>query len=175
MYAVTRTKGYADVGVETSWPRLKLCLDNPRVCMSNDFSELLADLSCNVMLEHVRRNLVFTHGLPRKQVLLLTPGSAEKFIAEFKQDCENFDKVKVEDFPGCEAFVNRSVFQLAAVQQPKGVLQDSGWVETERPSEGYPSVGFAAAWAKALRCETPRPRVIDLVPPLPPSCPVGHL
>ena len=132
MYCISFAKGYEDLGIETAWPQQTIGSTHARVALNDDVAELLASLSVEITAELCRRNLSFTHGLPRRQTLLISPEHSAAFLEEFRQDLHNFETIQRDVFPGQEAFLARSVFQLASVQQLVGVLKDTGFQITPR-------------------------------------------
>ena len=106
--------------------------NSARMAVSDDFSETLAELSCAIVEQHVRRNLTWSHGLPRRQVCLLDPALAPGFISQLQKDLAIHDKTKELHFEGVEAYLQRSVFNHMSVRQLAGCLQEESWEATPR-------------------------------------------
>ena len=115
MFAVGRCKGYNELGIEASWQPLRLCMNDCRVKLSDDFSWVLTDLSVNITLELCRRNLGLTHALPRRQSLLVSAEHAQPFIDGLRRDHDIFKAVAGLEFPGKDILLSRSVFNLTPV------------------------------------------------------------
>ncbi len=133
MQAMVQYKGYAELGIQTEWVAQQLHVGHPMVALSGENAELLASLTLGIVSEHVRRNLVFTHGLPKRQSLLL--GSAENrdsFILQLRKDYDNFERMLDESSDSVGRLAERSVFKLAAVEQLMGCLAEEGWQATPR-------------------------------------------
>ncbi len=133
MRGIFMAKGYGWMGIEEQWNEFQASAHHARIVLSDDFSRLLADLSMNVVMEHVRRNLSFSHGLPRRQVLILDGTEGPKFVQQFKRDWEIFQELEGMSFEGQEHLVKRSVFKLSSVTQLRLCLEDEGWHITPRP------------------------------------------
>ena len=133
MQALTNSAGFDPMGIETTWPEMRVSLSHPRVALADDFASLLADLTLNMVLEHARRNLVLQRGYPRRQVLLLSD-LKDRFIHDFRYDLQNFEDLKKPEvaFPGRDAMIARSPFTLTAVIQLKRCLEDEEWKVTDR-------------------------------------------
>jgi hypothetical protein len=132
MFSLLYSKGYKDLGMETDWKPDVFTIGSARLAVSDGFCEMLASLSVAIVEQHCRRNLVFTHGLPRRQTLLLDPIQGQRFIDELKLDLAIHQKILDMDFDGQESYVKRSVFGLPAVQQLVQCLQLEGWEITPR-------------------------------------------
>ncbi len=133
MFAIGRVKSYDHLGVEICWPALEIHADHARVALSDDLSSTLASLSVAITLELTKRSLTFTHGLPRRQTLLLQPGHADEFIDQLRSDLGIFERIQSMEFPGKDIMVARSCFQLTSVKQLVGLLKIEGWKLTARP------------------------------------------
>ncbi len=129
------SKGYGDVGMETTWPEMSIHAGSARVAASGHFSELLADLSMAIVCQHARRNLTFTHGMPRRQVMLLDDELQKVFIEELRNDLLIHEKIGNLDFVGHESYMSRSVFNLVAVRQIYSCLKEDGFLVTARTPE----------------------------------------
>ncbi len=88
MYAVARHVGYADMGIDVSWRGTTLHVDHARVKLADDYANLLAELSTQMVVELVKRNLTFTHARPRRQTLLMSEAHAQGFIDGLRRDWE---------------------------------------------------------------------------------------
>ncbi len=133
------------MGIETTWPEMKTCVNHPRIQSSDENVNQVVDLAFSAILELSKRHLHFSHGLPRRQVLLLSdnPVTRAAFLEEFQSDLANFEKLKAATFPGQELILKRSVFNKPCVAQLKLCLEQEGWQATHRiPMDGHPNVYF---------------------------------
>jgi hypothetical protein len=129
-------KGYSQCGIEMDWAPMTIKANSARMAVSDDFSEMLAEVSFAIIEQHARRNLTFSHGLPRRQVCLLAPGLAPGFISQLKKDVEIHAQIKELSFDGVESYLQRSVFNHMAVRQLIGCLQEDNWEATPRTASG---------------------------------------
>ena len=127
------TKKYDGMGIETQWSGGTIQLAHPRVSLSDDFASMLGDVMAATVLELTRRNLTFTHGVPRRQTLLLDEASRDAYMKEFQRDAILYDKLVGSCFKGQEFIVSRSVFQLTSVKQLLACLNADDWTWTPRP------------------------------------------
>lgn len=127
-------KTYDSMHIETNWLPCTLSLGHPRVHLSDDFAALLGELVIQTTLEHVRRNLIFTHAVPRRQALLLSEDASVRgaFLNEFKTDMVLFAKLSDESFAGQDIMVSRSPFQQTSVRQLQYCLDADDWEPTAR-------------------------------------------
>eukprot|EP00959_Pyramimonas_sp_CCMP1952_P181016 3785131-Pyramimonas_sp.AAC.1 len=93
---------YEDMGIEAEWGGCTIQLAHPRVSMSDDFATMLGDIMAEGVLELTRRNLPFTHGVPRRQTLLLDDASRDAYMREFQRDAILYDKLVGPAFKGQE-------------------------------------------------------------------------
>lgn len=135
MFQALHTKRYASCGIETSWRACKgLFEEHPRVLYSDDMCGRLWDMCLATVVQHCGRNLIFTHGLPRRQTLLCDPDPlvSQSFVGEFRQDCANWESLQSLEFDWADTCKKRSVFQKRAVQQLRGCLEMEDWQVTSR-------------------------------------------
>lgn len=132
MYHLVRPRGYCEVGVETSWPKMTINMDHARVKLSDDYCDVMCQLSTAICQELVRRAMPVTHGLPKRQVLLLSDVSAGPFLAQLREDYSTFLEICDTEFPGQESFVQRSVFQLMPTKQLVALCREEAWTCTQR-------------------------------------------
>ncbi len=125
-------KSYGVCGIETEWAPSKLSVNHARVQLSNDQAELFMDLVLETVLEFSRRNMQYSHGLPRRQTLLLDPRRANKFIEELRFDHSLFRKLEGCAFSGVASMVKRSLFQRTPVIQLLKCLETEEWQVTPR-------------------------------------------
>ena len=128
------SKGYKECGIEMGWPAMSLASNSARMAVADDFSETLAELTFAVIEQHVRRNLTFSHGMPRRQVCLLDAWLAPRFLDELKLDMEIHDQIKTLGFDGHDQYMQRSTFNYVAVKQLIGCLREEEWKVTPRPN-----------------------------------------
>ncbi len=125
-------KGCESIGVEVAWPETSVQLNNVRMAVSDDYGSTLAELTFATIEQHVRRHLTFSHGLPRRQVLLLDGEEGTRFMEELKTDAHILSLIQELDFDGHEMYMVRSVFTYTSVKQLIGCLVEEGWSITPR-------------------------------------------
>eukprot|EP00959_Pyramimonas_sp_CCMP1952_P457321 9474735-Pyramimonas_sp.AAC.1 len=76
-----------------------------------------------------------SHGLPRRQVLLLDPETRDHFLRDLREDLRIFEKLQQAAFPGKASIVDRSLFKLPCVQQLVLCLKSEGWKVTPKVEE----------------------------------------
>ena len=161
MFAVGRVKGYQELGLEVGWGPMKLHENHARVALQDDLACTLSNLSTHIAAELVKRNLAFTHALPRRATLLLSPERAQPFIDQLRSDFELWERIQEIDFEGKNAMLLRSVFNLTPVKQLVGLLKLEGWRLTPRPPWVLPLLSPGSAdknmWGCVLRFSSERP------------------
>lgn len=159
------SKGYADLGIEVEWAPMTTSVSSARVATSDGYADLLADLSLAIVLQHVRRNMTFSHGLPRRQVCILDSELGPNFVKELQADWAIHCTIMDLQFPGVDLYLQRSVFNLVSVKQLLACLRMDDFVITdrtlERCSRFCSSLGALPA-ASGKFCEQLRPQ--DLMP-----------
>ncbi len=138
MFAIGRTKGYCQLGIEVGWGKMDIFEDHARVAVAGDLCSTLSELSIAITNELVRRNLSFTDALPRRQTLLCSPEHAQGFVDELRKDYDIWNRIQEMGFEGKGSMVARSVFQLTSVKQLVGLLKIEGWTATARQSAFLP-------------------------------------
>ena len=108
--------------------------------LSDDYCNTLCELSSAIVPELVRRAMPITHGLPKRQTLLLSDVTAQSFLDQLRSDVEIFREIFDTEFPGQEHFVKRSVFQTVAVKQRVAVCTEEHWTCTQRLPSGLESI-----------------------------------
>ena len=136
MQGLLYAKGYAAQGIEMTWPAMGLLENSARMAVSDDFSEMLAELTFAILEQHARRHLVFSHGLPRRQVCLLDETLGPLFIDQLKLDIDIHKRISELHFDGVELYLQRSLFHHTAVKQLIGCLEEEGWTITPRTEGG---------------------------------------
>ncbi len=134
MFSILFSKGYGDLGIEVDWREETLSTASARIAANDSFVEMLSDLSVAIVEQHCRRNLVFSHGLPRRQTCLQDAELGPMFIAELKQDLAIHKLVQECDFDGHDEYMARSVFNLPSVHQLVKCLEADDWQITPRIS-----------------------------------------
>ncbi len=132
MFSILYAKGYSDLGLECEWREDTFSIGDARVAANDGYAEMLADLSVAVVEQHCRRNLVFSHGYPRRQTCLLDAELGPTFVAQLKEDLAIHKLILESDFDGHSSYVARSCFNLASVAQIVKCLESEGWVITAR-------------------------------------------
>ncbi|CAK0852956.1 unnamed protein product, partial [Prorocentrum cordatum] len=124
---------YRKMGIESSWGPMRLCLADPRLQKSEEHVQLLVDLVFQIVLEHTKRNLVFSHGLPRRQCLWLSgDGRAAEFLKRLEADKEIYMVLKTCTFEGSELMVKRSLFAKPSVKHLLACVEAENWLPSER-------------------------------------------
>ncbi len=137
MQGLLYSKGYSACGVEMRWPPMALQGNSARMAASDDYAEKLAELTFSICEQHARRNMTFSHGLPRRQVCLCDDGLGPAFLAELKADLGIHEALGELGFEGHELYMKRSVFGHVGVKQLVGCLEEEGWTITPRTPQGF--------------------------------------
>ncbi len=145
MLAILHSKGYSVQGIEMSWAHMELQANTAQMAVSDDFASLAVDLSVAITEQHVRRNMVFSHGLPRRQVCLLDANLAEPFVKQLRADIELHERIKAMSFDGVELYLQRSVFTHVSVRQLIGCLGEENWQVTPGTPLGSQLLAHAAS------------------------------
>ncbi len=136
MKGLLYTKGYSAQGIEMEWGPMTILGNSARMAVSDDFSETLADLTVAIVEQLARRSMVFSHGLPRRQVCVLDEALFPDFVTQLRSDLAIHEKIKDLTFDGVDMYLERSVFNHMAVRQLVGCLQEENWERTPRTSAG---------------------------------------
>lgn len=86
MALLGKTNWFADMGIETQWNACEASLNSCRVVASDDFAQMLFDLSCTTVGMESTRLLPYLFGWPNRQVLLLDDDHRESTIRELERD-----------------------------------------------------------------------------------------
>jgi hypothetical protein len=133
MYTTQALKYYNDFGIELGWrPVDAICINHPRVKFSDDQAAMLWDLCFAVTRGHVGRNLVFTHGYPKRFALLTDDSTRDAALALLKKDRLFDELVQTMEDDWARKFNRRSVFQRLTVKQVVLCIDVEGGLCTER-------------------------------------------
>jgi len=127
------SKFYTHTGIEGIWsPVENICVDHPRVAISDQRARQYWDICMTTALELIGRNLPYMCGVPKRQTLLLDedPAVYNGFIAEFKADCENSDTLMAIEDSWAVTQQKRNCFNKVAVIQLRLCLMKEGWTRT---------------------------------------------
>ena len=112
------TKKFACCGIEVGWQAVpEISLHSPRVSMSNDFADCLFGLTTALVSEEAGRNIVFTHGWPKRFTLLLHDDSRQACFDEVKLDIKLHADIAAIGAPWSERMTRRSLFVKLTVLQ----------------------------------------------------------
>jgi len=128
-------KFYDRCGIETKWPMIpNISVGDVRVAVNDDKASLVWDLVFECVLQHETRNVVFKHGLPRRQTLLQSTDEqvVNNFIKQLHADYQNFLELSELSAPWAEDMVKRSPFQKKSVLQLVLCLEQEGWRNTDK-------------------------------------------
>lgn len=129
------SKFYARCGIETTWQMVpNISVGDVRVAVNDDKAALVWDLVFECVLQHEVRNVVFKHGLPRRQTLLQSEDEqvVNNFIKQLHADYNNFLELSNVSAVWAEDMVKRSPFQKKSVLQLILCLEQEGWRNTDK-------------------------------------------
>ncbi|CAK0815094.1 unnamed protein product [Prorocentrum cordatum] len=125
---------YSEEGIFPTWVDQRICLNDPRVQMEDENCQMLHRLIVDLPMQQATRNLVWSHGLPRRQVLLLDQDEAvqQAFLDELRHDRFLYMELQKATFEGSDQMRQGHVMRKMCNQQLLRCLGVEDWKVTPR-------------------------------------------